>query len=300
MTNSKFNLGPQYIKDDPFKKVAREHQSNYRANELQVDFNEYGNRLQDDDARKHLNYYSKLGVIQVKNERYPNYSKTRDADLLRSEHIPFNIFGPLKGNLALATEIFKTFSNLKIKEVRRIELEYAPQDKTNYLNDATSFDAYVEFINDDGKKCGLGIEVKYTEQAYKLTQGSPEYVKVNSDKSIYHIVTNDSGKFETGAISEMKKDDYRQVWRNYILGLSMINKDVELFYSMTLYPSGNKHMEKILTEFPQFIKTPFKNDVFGVTFESFFQTINQSIEKTQSNKEYAEWVNYLEKRYIVK
>ena len=88
-------LGTQYPLDNAFKKVARKHQSEYRANVLCVDFDEYGNRLREADARGLLNYYGGLGVREVLRKRYREYSKSRDADMLRSEHIPFNLFGPL-------------------------------------------------------------------------------------------------------------------------------------------------------------------------------------------------------------
>ena len=39
--------------------------------------------------------YDGLGVKEALRERYPAYSQKRDADLLRSEHIPFNLLAPL-------------------------------------------------------------------------------------------------------------------------------------------------------------------------------------------------------------
>lgn len=298
MNEMNFEIGKQYFMDDAFKAKARVHQSNYRASVLKVDFNEYGNRLTDEDAKLSLNYYGGLGVIETKNLRYPNYSKTRDADMLRSEHIPFNIFVPLKNKLELATQIFKTYKNLQVKEVVMIEIEYAPKDKRKYLDDATSFDAYIEFINNQDKRCGLGVEVKYTEQAYKLTQDSSEYLKVNNKNSKYHIITNESNKFVEGTISEMIKDDFRQIWRNYILGLSMVkNNELEHFYSMTLYPSGNIHFADKLPKFLELIQPEFKNEVFGETFENFFEKLKLETSKL-NDEEYDKWVHYLNERYL--
>lgn len=61
----KYPLGKQYPKDDTFKTKARLHQSKYRAEILQVDFDEYGNRLTKTDAETNLNFYPKLGVIDT-------------------------------------------------------------------------------------------------------------------------------------------------------------------------------------------------------------------------------------------
>jgi hypothetical protein len=98
-------LGKQYEEDDDFKRRARLHQSLFRRDVLSVDYNEYGNRFQDYDAKRFLNYYDGLNVRKALRDRYPNFSQRRDADMLRSEHIPFNLFAPLKNDFALAKGI---------------------------------------------------------------------------------------------------------------------------------------------------------------------------------------------------
>jgi hypothetical protein len=81
------DFGPQYAGDDQFKAAARHHQSRYRQNVLGAEYSEYGNRLCDSAAREYLNYYGGLGVQAA--VRQIGYVKKRDADMLRSEHIPF-------------------------------------------------------------------------------------------------------------------------------------------------------------------------------------------------------------------
>ena len=99
------SIGPQYEPDYHFKAAARLHQSAYRANVLKVDFDKYGNRLTELASRALLNYYDGLGVREALRQRYPTYSKSRDADMLRSEHIPFNPFAPLIGRPDLANRL---------------------------------------------------------------------------------------------------------------------------------------------------------------------------------------------------
>ncbi|RPI02557.1 MAG: hypothetical protein EHM72_03920, partial [Calditrichaeota bacterium] len=52
------DIGPQYEEDDNFKKLARRHQSEFRANILKAGYHEYGNRLDEIAAREGLNFYS--------------------------------------------------------------------------------------------------------------------------------------------------------------------------------------------------------------------------------------------------
>ena len=65
----KYELGKQYGKDDSFKASARLHQSQYRASILQVEYDEYGNRLTDTDGKSLLNYYDELNVLSVLRDR---------------------------------------------------------------------------------------------------------------------------------------------------------------------------------------------------------------------------------------
>ena len=146
------NIGKQYQPDDAFKAVARRHQSKYRAKVLQVGFQGYGNRLCDADAEGLLNYYDKLNSREVLRHRYPKYSRMRDADLLRSEHIPFNLLAPLDTNREAAIKIFSRAWNIDCSAINTIEMEFAPSPKEKYLNDGTAFDTYIETTLKDGNK----------------------------------------------------------------------------------------------------------------------------------------------------
>jgi hypothetical protein len=287
-------IGPQYNKDDNFRKKVRLYQSTYRANILKVPFKDYGNRLTDEDAKEGLNYYSGLEVRTELRKRYPNYSSMRDADMLRSEHIPFNFFVPLKKDLSLAKEVFNSILAGRIEKVVKIAIEYAPKQKGNYLNDATSFDSYIEYEDKFGKKGGIGIEVKYTENSYKV--GEREQENINNEESNYHKVTLESGLYEEAKIEKLFEDEFRQIWRNHILGESMIlQKDIAHFTSILIYPSGNTHIVKVIPQYKDLLKGDKQNCFKTLTFEEFIKLLR----KFSKNEEYIEWVNYLNKRYLV-
>ena len=162
------DIGPQYKLDDSFKAAARLHQSYYRAKVLNVDYLDYGNRLTEEDGRALLNYYDGLGVREALRERYPLYSRKRDADMLRSEHIPFNLMAPLARRPALMQLIIKEAFGLELRGPIEMRLEWAPSPANKYLGDLTSFDVYIQGKDGDGEPVGLGIEVKYTERGYRI------------------------------------------------------------------------------------------------------------------------------------
>lgn len=284
--------GPQYWHDDEFKKIARLHQSKYRAEVLQVGFNEYGNRLTDEDAKALKAYYPELGVRKALRERYSNYSSMRDADLLRSEHIPFNFFAPLINDFALCRELVDSAFGISLDKVDTVKIEYAPKPRKRYLNDSTSFDTYIRGLR-KGNQVGIGIEVKYTEQAYSLKKGSPEELAVNDPTSAYWTLTRSSGVFAEPGNSILGGDPLRQVWRNHLLGLSMIEKgDVDAFYSVTLFPDENKHFHYILPEYQTLLTPESRQFLIGCSFEKFIGAIPEE-------GDYGKWKQYLMARYIV-
>ncbi len=293
----KYEIGQQYNKDDSFKKLARLHQSKYRSEILQTDFDEYGNRLKEADAKLGLNFHNGFGIFDAVKERYPKYSKGLYADMLRSEHIPFNIFAPLKENHELAISIFSGFLPIEITEIISIKIEYAPSPASEYLNDRTAFDAFIEYRNKQNKFGIIGVEIKYTEQEYKLKPDSKEERDVLNKDSIYNRLTNKIELYKTEKISELPKDKYRQVWRNHLLGESMLKHsklNYSEFTSVILYPKGNKHFTKISETYKDFLLKPKSNSFASITFESFFDLIKENV----NSKETKSWLNYLKTRYL--
>lgn len=259
-------IGKQYDKDDAYKKQARLHQSKFRANVLGIDYDEYGNILKEEDGRKGLNFYSDFSILDAVYERYgKEYNKQLYSNMLRSEHIPFNLFIPLREDLEFAKNVFNSLLSNSIKEIQRIEIEYAPEPKDNFLNDRTSFDASIEYVHEDDGKGNLGIEVKYTEQGYPLKEKSTEKTQIADKNSKYWVVTRNSGIFKLGVEQELIKDDYRQIWRNHLLGESIVQVgETEHFTSITLYPEGNIHFSKSISEYQGFLYN--EDRVLGTTY----------------------------------
>lgn len=285
------DIGTQYDLDDPFKAAARLHQSKYRARVLGVDYSEYGNRLTDTDGRALLNYYDALGVRKALRSRYPRYAKKRDADLLRSEHIPFNMLAPLSGRPGLAQIVIREAFGLEPAGPFDISIEWAPQPAEKYLGDGTSFDTYIQDAGANDEPVGIGIEVKYTERAYRI--GESEAERLRDSGSTYWVTTRESGLFVGGGCSQLAEDDLRQIWRNHLLGLAMVkHKDIESFVSVTLYPSGNKHFAHALAKYQSHLKETAIGSVRGCTFEQYIDCL-------RGDSEIEAWKRYLLSRYLI-
>ena len=76
----------------------------------------------------------------------------------------FNLFGSLVGDLGLATVFLESLQIPGgIREVTDVRVEFAPTPRSAYLDNGSSFDAFVAYIDGDGERAFLGVETKLTE-----------------------------------------------------------------------------------------------------------------------------------------
>jgi hypothetical protein len=292
-------LGAQYpddIKTDPsgFLSRARLQQSKFRAEVLNLPYDTYGNYLTKEDGEAGKNFYDDFGIFDAV-KKYRKYNKPLYSNMLRSEHIPFNLFIPFNLNKTYCKNVFNEFFDGSIQSIDRIEIEYPPKPKENYLNDATAFDAYIEFSRNDNSKGIIGIEVKYTEREYGLEKNSTQEKNILDKSSRYYSVTEHSKLYKPGVINELLTDKFRQVWRNHILGESILLSDSDKFRnftSITLFPNGNRHFVETSKEYIDLL-VDNNNKFIPLTYEDFFA----ACDKHCPDEKYKKWVEYLIARY---
>jgi len=293
--------GTQYPEDDKtdptgFLRRARLHQSRFRAEVLSLPCDTYGNYLTKEDGETGNNFYRGFQIYEAV-KKYRKYNKPLYSNMLRSEHIPFNFFIPLNLNKTFCKNVFNEFFNGVIQTIERIEIEFAPKPRENYLDDRTSFDTYIEYSRSDNSKGIIGIEVKYTEREYGLKNDSTQEKNIIDKTSRYYSVSERSKIYKPGAIYVLPTDKFRQVWRNHLLGESILLADSDkfkYFTSLTIFPKGNQHFIETSKEYIDLLVDNDKK-FMPLTYEDFFAAC---IKHCPDNK-YKEWINYLTTRYIV-
>jgi hypothetical protein len=296
------DIGRQYSKDDKydpsgFLKRARLHQSRFRAEKLNLQSVNYGNYLTKEDAEAGMNFYNGFGIFDTVRNRFPKYNMPLYANMLRSEHIPFNLFVPFNFDKNYCKKVFNEFLKNRINSIDRIEIEHAPKPRKNYLNDATSFDTYIEYTTNDSLKGIIGIEVKYTEREYGLEKDSTQETAIKEKTSKYYTTSQQCKLYRPEAIDKLTSDKYRQVWRNQLLGESILITDKNkftYFTSLTIFPQGNSHFVETSKDYIEMLTS---NDLkfIPITYEEFFSVCK----KYCPYENYQDWINYLISRYIV-
>ena len=293
-----------YPGDNKFRRRARAHQSKFREKVLRVEFDssspraEYGNLLPKETAIKGLIFYEGYRdyIMKVAEDRYGKINGTaRYANLLRSEHIPLNIFTPMELNLDKAKELFNDIISGGIAAIEEIKIEHPGSfNPTKYLHDRTSFDTFISYTTTTGLRGGIGIEVKYTEVGYKI--GKKEKDDMEDSNHPYTKVTKASGYYLDPDPEEFKGGLIRQIWRNHILGAAMINDgDLDIFHHIHLYPKGNTHFDKIaIPNYLELLTDKGKETFTGLTYEGLFQLMGKYFSSSQES----DWIEYLKRRYL--
>lgn len=295
-----------------FKRKAREHQIKFRENELGVGCHNYPNVLKYSDAKKGLIFYEKFrGEIleELKKPVLPTSSKPSGQmlpNLLRSEHIPYNIFFPLRKDKEGCVGLFNAILGCdEIVKVCDIRIEHHPEPRVEYLDDYTAFDVYISYIDTKNRPGGIGIEVKYTEKEYLLKKNTREYKRVKNETtgetclfSNYLKATVESGYYRDDTTHDVLiLNKFRQIWRNHILGASMVlNGDIKKFTSVTLYPQANVHFnEDAMPKYKELLSEVGQRSFVALTYEELFDLLEKYIDIEAC----ADWVEYLRRRYLL-
>jgi hypothetical protein len=298
------NTALTYEGDNVFRADARRHQSEFREKVLHVDFDssnqkaKFGNLLPKDAAMEGLIFYEgyRDHIMKVAKDRYGKINGTaRYSNLLRSEHIPLNIFSPMELNPVGARNLFNDIISGGIDRIEGIWIEYPGKyDLTKHLHDRTSFDTFIDYTTTSGLRGGIGIEVKYTEVGYKI--GEKEKDDIENPDHPYLKVTKASGYYLNPNPEAFKGDLLRQVWRNHILGAAMIEDgDLDVFHCIHLYPRGNTHFEDMaIPKYTTLLTEKGKKSFIGLTYENLFRLMGKYFTSPQET----DWVEYLKRRYL--
>jgi hypothetical protein len=280
-----------------FKRAAKQHQIEYRKKNISSDYNQYVTWLTDADGQKGKNFYTDLGIFEAVKQRYPQFYVDLYSDMLRSEHIPFNLFVPFLKNLEFGKNVFNEIMGNCIKSIENIKIEFAPSPKGNYLDDGTSFDAYIEYTHTDNSKGIIGIEVKYTEKEYPLDPNSKQAKDINDKKGKYYSITEKSGLYKPNSIDKLKTDLFRQIWRNHLLAESIRLVDNDKFKyatSIILYPKENGHFTETNKEYCEMLVAN-DNKFISITYEDFLGYCKKHF----PNDDFKKWIDYLYERHII-
>lgn len=227
-------VGPQYSGDEPWRARMRRHQSWWRSVDLGVECgtgptpastNELGSMITAQDGLAGLNFLTP-SIHAVAEERMASGGGVEPfrcrCNLLSSQPMAFNLFGPLAADPALATRLMGSLLPGQVADVSRVEIEWAPRPKGEYLNDGTSFDVLIEGTASDGGRLAIGIECKLTE---------PFSAKVNDPSKYLPLTQAHPDVWDSTTVKRLPDIRWMQLWRNHLLAQALIDHPESRFDS---------------------------------------------------------------------
>ena len=214
-------FGPQYVGDDALTARMRLHQSWWRAERLRVPFGTdqkgtaYGNYLNEVDAAAGLNFLTPA-IHHTAQERMSTGAGVEPnrctKNLLSSQPMAFNLFGPLRADPTLAAVLFGPLLPGGVTAAS-VHIEWAPP-RALHLGDATSFDVAVRYTTRMGLPALAGVECKLTEPFSQTVYGErPDDPRTES----YRAVARNSQVWLDPEEQLLTDRRWNQVWRNHLL-----------------------------------------------------------------------------------
>lgn len=135
------------------------------------------------------------------------------GNLLSSQPLCFNFWGPLKCNHPLASA-FLSATVPDFAELIDIHFEWAPQPKAAYTDDNSAFDVMIEYQDRNANRVVWGMECKYTD---KLR--SKPY-----DRESYRHVFQASREVFANAYDFYVRPSFNQLFRNQLIACAYERK----------------------------------------------------------------------------
>lgn len=186
------------------------------------------------------------------------------TNLLSSQPLVFNLFGPLKLDLATATAVFDSLAPGFMSEITEILFEHSPgRGDLRFSGDGTAFDVLIRGYGPARQRRFIAIEVKYSESGQEPL---PRF------SGRYDEIAPGSGLFIDPANPALRANPAQQLFRQMCLAHTMI--DTGLYdegLHLFIAPALNTPAQNAATSFvrhlasPQDGKLPFT----AVTLERF-------------------------------
>jgi hypothetical protein len=296
------HASPSVDGKDTFIARMRFHQSWYRHHVLGLEPGPnphargevYGNMLREEDGAAGRNFLS-ADIFAHAQERFPATLGRKEIgrlydNLLGSQTMCFNLFGPLRSApFELAGPLLKRLPDVpQDLTVTSVQFEHAPE-KAKHLNDATSFDAFVEYTRPGGGIGFVGIETKLTEPfSRKHYDFAPRYARWQANPHWWWM---------PGAESAFSDVSFNQLWRNHLLAFAMLHQDTSTYsegFCAVVYPRGDTSCVEALAVYRQHLLPGGKATLFEWPLEMVCDLWQAIVPASQP----PEWLKGFRVRYL--
>src|SRR3954447_11898418 len=190
------------------------------------------------------------------------------TNLLSSEPLTFNLFGPLRLDLTLASRVLRLLCpDLKRVSVRAVWFEHAPgRGASRYTGDHTAFDVLLGYDTPQGRTGFVAVEVKYAEACQ---EPAPEL------KARYDQIAPASGLFVEPLAPALRRNPVQQFFRQHCLAHTMLQGLYHEGRLVVIAPALNHLVQGAVESYRAHLAEPRPEQVgfVGLTLEDVITAI---------------------------
>ena len=280
----------------------RFHQSFYRANVLRVPcgtgptadrLSRYGNMLTREDGAAGRNFLTaEIGEsvkrrLEESGERVEPFRLRRN--MLSSQPMCFNLFGPLALDRQRAARFLAALFPGEVARVHDVKIEYAPVPAYEYLDDRTSFDAFIDYERQTGERAFIAVETKLTDSFSPKRCDKPSYRRwMNGARSIWR----------DGVDERVANPSHNQLWRNHLLAIALRDRPGSLYVagrSVVVRHCLDQNGASAVAGYRALLREGDGESTFG---ELTLDDVADAFEKAATRDDERAWLAALRARYV--
>jgi len=201
----------------------------------------------------------------------------------------FNLWSPLADDLAAASRLVRALPGLPPDLcVTAVLMEHAPA-RTTHLNDATAFDAFIEYERPHHIRGFIGIETKLTEpfsrKAYEFARRYSRWME------------KPSWWWREGSEAHFAETKTNQLWRDHMLTFAMLNQQDPTYteaYCAVVYHDADSICGQAITAYRNFLRPEFQHTLLTWPL----RTIVGAWETLLAADEEVDWLGAFQRRYL--
>ena len=189
-------------------------------------------------------------------QRAAMYDATRlRTNLLASQTMAFNLFGPMALDLRLASKVVQELFPGTLAEVSAVRFEYAPaRGDARFWGDSSAWDVLILGHTAAGVRGLIAIETKFTER-YEVSGGKPISEQFQS-------MVPKTGLYRDSEAAGMMSPAHRQLIREHLMAQAVIDHGmVEAGWFAVVSPYGNHLARRAVEGYASLLQEPEGNSV---------------------------------------
>ena len=201
------------------------------------------------------------------------------TNLLTSQALTFNLFGPFKQRPGLATAVMRRLVPDLVADVTEVVFEHSPgRGHPRFTADYTAFDVLLRCITPQGRSAFVAIEVKYSEAPAGIA--SPARPR-------YEALSRDAGVYRDPDAPALRYAPIEQLWREQLLVTAMIQTgDYDDGRLLVIAPQLNTECQAAITRYRTELRSgdPAETRFQAITLEDLVTDIGCAGAHTTSGR----------------